>query len=404
MDLHVEKPELLEYGDIPVNERWRSEMLRYWRGAQAVVVQHMKNPEKRAGFNKIQRIKLQQRGSGEMPKCDLDDVLTVIAQSIYGWLDGENKKGNIEETEQVHFAIEIQRILSAKDMTRNKFYLTASLASAEDDPYDNPELEALSELERRQQMFMDAVQRENDALRIHVENLHGTLIQLATINVAPVKEAAKILEMAGQLQLTGAQAYIGAQALQYDAKKVEAEQREKTRRTEMWVQNVGQYVMPYVPAVGAWAVSKIMGKEAKDIPSPNVDYTRGHASETADDAEDPTDAMNRQWVEQLRKLYASLTPDQMASIAESLKRDELKLFLEILESETLVDAVIQYETLCTTLDDPSSLLGMIQRVFMPEQQQIMLSFHMAASQVLEHMKDAGSDDDASDDTDDAGIE
>lgn len=336
----VERAELLERGSIQWSERWRSDLLKLWHGAQAVVIQHCANPEKKTGFKKIQRIKLQTSPRSPTPTTDVDDVVEAIAESVYGWLDDQVEAEALEASDVVTFAVEVQRVTAKKDSpARQKVWITASLDGSAEDPYDNAEHQALSELERRTQQHIENLQRENDHKTIHIENLHETLIRLATINVAPVKSAAEMMEMANMMAMQGMQASLQAAAMQYNVEGKRIEEEGKSRRIEMWTKSVGKHVMPFIPSAVASLIDKIRGGTG------HVEGPSGPIVDDDDEGAQQRAAFDAYWRTELGRLKESITPEQHAALRNILATSQTEKLMEMLDSQTFQEAAQRYSQL-----------------------------------------------------------
>jgi hypothetical protein len=338
--MHVDNEELRGNGAIEWSERWRGNLLKLWQGAQAVIVQHCADPDKKRGFKKVQRIKLQTSPRSSTPLTAVDDVVDAIAESIYGWLALRVEAGEIESSDEMHFAIEVQRLSPSKDTpARQKFFVSASLDGSAEDQYDNYEAEALSELERLRQMHLESLQREKDQQTVHIENLHDTIIKLATISQAPMKEAAAMMEMSNTMAMGGLQSTLNAAAMRFDIESKRVEQEAKTRRSEMWLKNIGQHILPYIPAAAASFLDKLRGGSgAVPGPSAGVPPTApppdpGSGAET-DGSGDPLDA----WCHELARLRDSITEEQAEALHDTLAESQRTHFAGLLNSKTFLES------------------------------------------------------------------
>lgn len=372
MDVENTDWEQVEGAAVP--EKWRFELLKLWRGARAVIVQHVQNPDRSGStVRKIQRIKLQTSARQETPKDDVDDVIEIIAQSVQGWMQDQLEKGKIEENDTCHFRVEVQRAVS-KDGTiqRPAFKIQHNLVEALD---DNLEYDHFDESQMQAQIMFDRLQRENDSKMVHQENVNEQLLKMAAIQVAPVQEAAELLKMAGQMAQAAMNQMQTNLQEKFSKDKAEAEAREKTKRTEIWMERIGEKVLPLLPAAGAILAAKFAGKDVSGMGSQAMEDLAG-ASEEQEPQGPPT-----QWAEMLHALRNSLSDEQWNGIIDTLSREEYKHLMLLLNSQTDYDVFERYQALIEAAD-LETMLKDLPALFNDEQRAAIMQLHMAHAQAV----------------------
>jgi hypothetical protein len=384
-----ENVDIIGEGSVEFSERWRRDLLRFWAGAQAVIIQHCSNPEARKGFKKIQKITLDQKRGSRMPEESIDDVVEALAESIYGWLKIKVEEGSILDDVPVHFAIEVQRLVS-KDSppSRNKFYVSAAFAGGQDDIYDSAENEALSEIERHRQALIEQQQKTIDQQSVHIENLNEALIKLATIAHAPMETVTDYLRMGNHIAMQGFQSQVNASKMQFDIEAIKVQEREKSKRHEYWMESAGKYVLPYIPNAVMSVMANLKGQSPK-MPDPHESPpSDASGPDDADDSDSKTDAetYDKEWGERFAEFKASLTGEQTEAINDSMTRQEQSAFWKVVSAPSFTAAIAPYQALCD-IADFGALVGTLREHFSPTQQKLLWDFHTEYCQYLEAVEE-----------------
>lgn len=374
--MKIENEELCDTDrQIPTNDRWVSELHRCYRGAVDIVLQHHADPKvKSKGFTKIQRIQLSHRPKSDWPKDDFDEVVDALARSAFVWMAAQHEEGIISEDDAVSFSIQVRRSIGEREMSRNRVYFTVSLDGTADDPWDDPEMQALSELERKQQQLVHAYQSTVETQRVHIENVHEALLRQAEIGAAPTAALADMMQHSGSLALQGMTALVKAWEMQFADKKAEAEQRETTRRHQMWLEGVGKHVLPNLPALGAVLVQKLTGSQF-DIPPPQY--------QDEGDGGDAMAEVDQQFRDTLQGFSESLSDEQWSAIEDVLSREEGKAFRSLLRARGMIETFERMQAFIDAMEDFAGVLGELQGVLQPNQLAIVMNIYQAYTEFLQ---------------------
>jgi len=334
--MKIDYPELIEHDNrIPVNDRWVEELQRHYSDAVSILVQHHKDPSDKAkGFEKIQRIQLTRRTQkGAPPREDYDEVVDAIARSCWAWLAQRSEAGEVADDEPVGFSLQVRQIVGKADQ-RHRVYFTVSFDGSADDPYDDPQVQALGELERRQMWLIDSLQSRLDRQNEHLTEMQQKFLDVATINSQPMESIARMMDMSGRMMGSGMSQLLSGLKLQYDEKKADAEQRESTRRTQAVVDGIKENLGPLLPMVMSIVAQK-MGMNpnmtATDLPTEPVTADSGSVDS---EGEVDVDAVYRSVLEQFE---SSLTDEQRSTIEQSLAKTEVERFNAILHASSALE-------------------------------------------------------------------
>lgn len=373
--MDIKNPSYEEVESAFVGETWHDEVAKRWRGARAIVLNEVRDQEKRTGFNAFQTIKLQRTTRSDEPKEDLQEVLDVMARSIHAKMFERTAEGAYAEDATVLFCVEIQRDKTKGDglPARPRFFVAYNLS---EEPDGMALTDTAQDTYMRQCEFM--VEKAMGAFAIameHTRSANSQILEMAKIGLGPVEASGEALRMASEMQRDGYTAVLNGHAMQFAENKAKADADAKIQTAQMWSERLGSAVesfAPFLPGIIA-NISQRFGDKGGGAP-PVAPGSSGAP---------PSSPV----VAALHQFRDSLTAEQGQTINDALTEAEIKALGALLQADNTDDVLNAYQAFGETVDTDTlqELAGLLDAA-----QQLLLAGFMQAAARAHSVREAAT--------------
>jgi hypothetical protein len=370
MDFAKPIDESTESPSIP--EKVRRFILKHLHGVHSIAIKEQKAGAK--SFKQLNKINLRNK-KGEVPSEDVEEICAGIMRIIEK-RDEERDEGDPLVNFQIQASIEGKTSGPKHPSIEYEF----DPVGFHDDGvgmYDD-------ELNNPYQHVIDSQNAYISSLHYHLDESHTAIREIANNNNQALKPLMDALGWMGSFYASGLQNQQVALSMIYDVKKVEAEERGKTARTDkmmsMLEKPLGAMGAQFMP----WAMSKMSGKKPPPFVPPGAtddegedDDDEGEDGPSAADTEASTEGGVQLTEDQKSNPVAAiastvavmLEPEQWFEISDILRKKEFRILRAVLGATEDEACMVAYDQFAAV--DADKLLKL--NAVLTEEQREMLT-------------------------------